>query len=114
PHSSQHDLTRASFFQVNRGWTEGAQQGVRYAVSYARRFAEQGDHEVSAVAMNAIIAINACYIEAKGKTFFSNQLLLDNPLTSDGFINDTLEHLRQTARIAVTRGDEQQIEQTLQ
>lgn len=114
PHSSQHDLTRASFFQVNRGWTEGAQQGVRYAVSYARRFAEQGDHEVSAVAMNAIIAINACYIEAKGKTFFSNQLLLDNPLTSDGFINGTLEHLRQTARIAVTRGDEQQIEQTLQ
>lgn len=113
PYSSQHDLTRAAYFQVNRGWTEGAQQGVRYAVSFARRYAEQGDHEVSAVAMNAIVAINAAYIEAKGKTFFVNQLMLDNPLTSDGFINDTLEHLRQTARISVTRGDEQQIEQTL-
>jgi len=113
PYSLQHDLTRTAFFQVNRGWTEGAQQGVRYAVSFARRYAEQGDHEVSAVAMNAIIAINATYIETKGKTFFAHQLLLDNPLTSEGFINDTLEHLRQTARIGVTRGDEQQIEQTL-
>ena len=112
-YSSQHDLARTAYFQVNRGWTAGAQQGVRYAVSFARRYAEQGDHEVSAVAMDAIIAINATYIETKGKTFFANQLMLDNPLTSDGFINDTLEHLRQTARIAVTRGDEQQIEQTL-
>ena len=113
PYSSQHDLARTAYFQVNRGWTEGAQQGVRYAVSFARRYAEQGDHEVSAVAMDAIIAINATYIETKGKTSFANQLMLDTPLTSDGFINDTLEHLRQTARIGVTRGDEQQIEQTL-
>ncbi|HEY9037658.1 MAG TPA: hypothetical protein VIN05_01760 [Roseovarius sp.] len=113
PHASQHDLTRTAYFQINRGWTDAAHQGVRYAVSFARRYAERGDHEVSAVAMNAIIAINSAYIETKGKTFFANQLMLDNPLTSDGFINDTLEHLRQSARIGVTRGDEQQIEQTL-
>ena len=63
--------------------------------------------------MNAIVAINAAYVEAKGKTFFANQLLLENPLTTDGFINDTLEHLRQMARIGISRGDEEQIEQTL-
>lgn len=113
PHSSQHDLTRTAYFQFNLGWTAGALQGVRYAVSFARRYAEQGDHEVSAIAMNAIIAINGAYIETKGKTFFANQPMFDNPFTSDAFINDTLEHLRQTARIGVTRGDEQQIEQTL-
>lgn len=113
PYSSRHDLARTAYFQINRGWTEGARQGVRYAVSFARRYAEQGDHEVSAVAANAIVAINAAYIETKGQTFFANQLMLDNPLTSDGFINDTLEHLRQSARIGVTRGDKQQIEQTL-
>ncbi len=113
PRSPQQDTTRTAYFQINPGWTEGAQQGVRYAVSFARRYAEEGDHEVSAVAMNAIIAINATYIETKGKTFFAEQLMLDNPLTSDGFINDTLEHMRQTARIGVARGDEPQIEQTL-
>lgn len=64
--------------------------------------------------MRAIVLINRSYIQAKGKTFFSNQLMVDNPYTTDGFINDTLEHLRQTARVAVARGDEQQIEQTLQ
>ena len=63
--------------------------------------------------MNAIIAINAAYVEAKGRTFFAYTFMLDNPLTTDNFINDTLEHLRQTSRIAISRGDEQQIEQTL-
>ncbi len=68
---------------------------------------------MSAAALNTIIGINAAYIRAKGITFFTQHLLLDNPLTTDGFINDTLEHLRQTSRIALTRGDEQQAEQVL-
>ena len=39
--------------------------------------------------------------------------MFEHPLTSDAFINDTLEHLRRSARIGISRGDEQQIEQTL-
>jgi hypothetical protein len=116
PHGSlgaTRDVPRLAYFRTNAHWTNGATQAVRYAVSLARRYAEQGDHEVNGAAMNAIIAINAAYVEAKGKTFFARQILLDNPLTSDSFINDTLEHLRQTARAAVARRDEQQIEQTL-
>jgi hypothetical protein len=113
PFAPKHDLARVAYFQANAHWTDGAKQAVRYAVSFARRYADQGDHEVSQAAMSAIVAINASYVEAKGKTFFANQILFDNPLTSDAFINDTLEHLRQTARIGISRGDEQQIEQTL-
>jgi hypothetical protein len=112
PSAPKHDLARITYFQANPGWTEGSKQAVRYAVSFARRYAEQGDHEVSAAAMNAIVAINAAYVEAKGRTFFAYQLMFENPLTSDNYINDTLEHLRQTSRIAISRGDEQQIEQT--
>ena len=108
-----HDIARLAYFRANPYWTDGARRAVRYAISLARRYAEQGDHEVSGAAMSAIISINAAYVQAKGKTFFTNQLLFDNPLTSDAFINDTLEHLRQTARVAVARRDEQQIEQTL-
>lgn len=109
----KHDLARLAYFRANAHWTDSSKLAVRYAVSFARRYAEQGDHDVSAAAFNAIIAINAAYVEAKGKTFFTYQIILDNPLTSDSFINDTLEHLRQTARIGISRGDEQQIEQTL-
>lgn len=109
----QPDLARTAFFQANPGWTAVALQAVRYAISFAQRYAEQGDHEVSATALNAVIAINSTYVEVKGRTFFAYQLMLDNPLTTDGFINDTLEHLRQTARIALARSDEQQLEQTL-
>jgi hypothetical protein len=113
PSQPNHDLARVAYFQLNAYWTDGARQAVRYCVSFARRYAEQGDHEVSGVAMGAIIAINSAYVQTKGKTFFTYQFMVENPLTSDGFINDTLEHLRQTALIGISRGDEQQIEQTL-
>jgi hypothetical protein len=113
PSYANRDLARVAYFQVNARWTDGAKQAIRYAVSFARRYAEQGDHEVSAAATKAIVAINAAYVEAKGQTFFAKVPLFPNPLTSDGFINDTLEHLRQTTRIGVSHGDEQLIEQTL-
>jgi hypothetical protein len=106
-------MTRVAFFQANPRWTEDVHQAIRYAVSFSRRYAEHGDHEVSAAAVNAIVEINAIYVNAKGRTFFSYHSMIENPLTTDSFINDTLEHLRQTSRIAISRGDEQQIQQTL-
>ena len=82
-------------------------------MSYARRYAKQGDHEVSAAALNTVVVVNRLYVKAKGKTFFSQVLILDNPLVNDGFINNTLELCRQHLRAGVSSGDEQQIELTL-
>lgn len=113
PGQSTHDLARTAYFRLNPGWTQGTDRAIRHAVSFARRYAEQGDYEVSAAALNAMVTINASYIEAKGKTFYANVLLVDNPFSTDGFINGTLECLRQNVRSGVARGDEQQIEQTL-
>lgn len=110
---STHDLPRLLFFQHNPHWTTGAQRAIQHAISFARRFAEQGDHEVSSAALSAVVKINQGYVEAKGKTFFAHHFMFDNPLSTDGFINDTLEHLRQNIRVGISRGDEQQIEQTL-
>lgn len=114
PSDSTHDLAHTTYFQINSHWTDGAKRAVRHAMSFARRYADQGDHEVSGSALNAVVVINAAYIEAKGKTFYANNPFVDNPLASDSFINDTLEHLRQNAQSAIARRDEQQIEQTLQ
>ena len=111
---STHDLTRVAYFQLNGHWTNEARVAITHAVSFARRYADQGDHEVSGAALAAIVHINASYIAAKGKTFFGHNVLLDNPISSDGLINDTLEHFRQLARIAVARRDERQIEQIFQ
>ena len=112
PLRSIHDLSRVTYFQLNPRWTVVAQKAILYSISFTRRYAEQGDHEVSRAALSAVVEINAAYVEAKGKTFFANVLMSDNPLTSDGFITDTLEHLRQNVQIGISRGDEQQIEQT--
>lgn len=114
PLDSTHDVARTVYFQLNAHWTQGAQRAVRHAMSFARRYAEQGDHEISGAALQVVVGINAAYIEAKGKTFYANNFLVENPLASDGFINDTLEHLRQNAQVAIARRDEEQIEQNLQ
>ncbi len=83
-------------------------------MSFTRRYAEQGDYEVSGAALNAVVSINAEYIKAKGKTFYADNPFVDNPFSNDSFINDTLECLRQTAQSGIARRDEQQIEQILQ
>ena len=111
---STHDAPRTVYFQINDYWTNGAARGVRHAMSFARRYAEQGDYEVSGTALTAVAAINASYIDAKGKTFYTNTALIDDPRSRDSFITDTLEHMRQSVQSGIVRRDEQQIEQTLQ
>jgi len=108
-----NDLSRPLFFKANPNWAIGVQNAVQYAMSFARRYAERDDHEVSGLALSAVVSINQQYIAAKGKAFFSNSPLIDNPLSTDGFINNTLEHLRQNIQIGIARHDEQQLEQTL-
>jgi hypothetical protein len=110
---SSHDLPRIAYFQFNPHWTTEAVKAVHYAISFARRYAERGDYEVSVIALNAIVIINEAYIQAKGKTFFSGNAFLSTGLETDGFINNTLEHLRQNIQVGISRHDEQQLEQTL-
>ena len=42
PIAPKPDFARTAYFQVNAMWTESAKQAVRYAMSFARRYAEQG------------------------------------------------------------------------
>ncbi|MBE9638284.1 hypothetical protein [Salipiger mangrovisoli] len=114
PEKHKFDTARLIFFQKNPSWTLEATKSVQYAVSFARRYAEQGDHEVSAAAINAILAINNAYISTKGRTFIASNPFADADLSTDAFINHTLECLRQTGHIAVARGDEQLTRQNLQ
>ncbi len=108
---STHDMARAAFFQANPEWTAASRRALAHAISFARRYAEQNDYDVSRRAIVAIGAINAKYAEVKGRTFFSHNPVFDNPLSRDGFITETLEHLRLFIQTALKRGDEEQIRQ---
>lgn len=109
----KRDVPRALFFRANAQWTGEADRVILQTISMARRFAEQGDYEISGAALSTVVGINQAYIAAKGRTFFPQVLLVDNPLTADGSLTNSLEHLRQLTRSGVSRGDERQIEQTL-
>lgn len=104
---------KAAFFQINSHWDQGARQAIQYANSYVRRFAEQGDFEVAEHAFRCIMLINAKYCATKHGTFIGSNLLFDSPGTTDGFINASLEDLRQTMRVALGKGDERLAEGTM-
>lgn len=106
-----HDLARLAFFQANPHWTRGSDEAISYAMSFARRYAEQGDLEVAGAALNAVVTINAEYVVAKGKTFFAPNPIFDIPQATDTFINQTLERLRQAAQAATSRAEEEPLRQ---
>jgi len=110
---SNHDWEKFAYFTQFPDWASMAHRSVAHCIVYARRYAEQGDHEVSNIALQSILLINKAYIEAKGKTFFSQNAFGDSPLSGDALINDTLEHMRRNIQTGIARADEEQIEQSL-
>lgn len=111
---SQFDSARMTYFQLNRHWTQRGLQAISHAISYAQRYSEHRDYSVAKTSLDVIVAINSIYIKAKGKTFFANSLIIDNPLVTDILINQTLEQLRQSFQVARARRDETAIEQIFQ
>jgi len=110
-----HDLDqkRVDFFSANSHWTDGTRLRINHAMSYARRYAEQGDYEVSQAALETAVALNHAYIKMRGRTFYGNYPFVINARAVDCVINDTLEFMRQNIQAGIIRFDEQQIEQTL-
>jgi hypothetical protein len=105
-YSSTHDMARLLYYKVNLGWHAPVLKAILHCINYSRRYAEQGDHEVSSHSLRSLVLINAAYIQHKGKTFFADNPLISNPESSDPVFSETLEHLRQNAEIAASRGDE--------
>lgn len=67
----QQDLPRALFFRVHPHWDNVPKRALIYTISFARRYAEQGEYEISGGAISTLVGINAAYVETSGKTFFS-------------------------------------------
>lgn len=102
-----------TFFKTNDSWSVLAKQAINYAVSYAKRFAEQGDYEVTDDAFKCMMLINGSYCAAKHGTFVASNPFFETPGVTDGFINTSLEQLRQTMQVALARGDERLAGSTL-
>ena len=107
----QFDAPRATVLEANRGWDRVLRNAISHAISYARRAGEDRDTEVSGSALSTIVALNLVYIRVKGRTFHANVPLFADSLSTDGFINESLEGLRRLREAAIARKDEQQAEQ---
>jgi len=102
-----------SFFTNNAEWSNSSFQAINYAISYAKKFAEQGDYEVTECSFKSIILINATYCAVKNGTFIGSNVFIDVPGTTDSFINTSLELLRQSMQTSLSKGDEKLAESTL-
>ena len=105
------DAARRAIFDASPRWDQFLRETIEQAVAFARRAGVQGDLEISVAALNAAVILNRRYVQVKGRTFFANNVLIDNPLVSDPTINATLEALRRLREIALARSDEPQLEQ---
>ena len=105
------DSPRQAIFIASPQWDQLLRNSIGHAVSFARRAGEQSDLEISGTALTTVISLNRRYVQIKGRTFFANNILIDNPLVTDGTINGTLEALRRLQEIALSRKDEPQLEQ---
>lgn len=104
-HSSL-DIPRLQLFHKFPYWTQEAEEALFFASNLASHYAGKGDFGVVNASYSAVLAIHACYLKAKGKTFVAANGFLDSPLVGDVLINATLESLRQTHRVAITQGNE--------
>lgn len=107
------DVKRIIFLKNNHGWETTAVQAINYCISYAKRYAELGDYDVSDYSFDRIMYINAKYCSVKRGTYIEDNPLLNIVDNSDTFINLSLEHLRQTMQTALARGDEKLASSTL-
>lgn len=111
---STHDIKRTVYMRLNPYGRRSAKNAIDHALSFAHRYAERGDYVVSAHAMQVIGMINKLYVQHKGKTFYSDHPWLENPFSSDDLVTHSLESLRRSLIVALSRKDEQQVIQILQ
>ncbi len=109
----QPDWPRHTLLQANARWAGEIRKSVAHAVSFTRRAADRGDIDTAGMALTTVVSLNADYIAVKGRTFFSENPLMPTGMSTDGFINDTLENLKRLVREATTRNDERTVEQVL-
>ena len=110
---ANRDIARASFFRLHPHWERDAREASSHVLAFARRYAEQGEYDVSGIALNGLVGINSRYIAARGETFFPSNPFFTNPLSAEAFISDTLEKLRRLAISAQGRSDEEQFIQVM-
>lgn len=111
---STHDIKKTVYMQLNPHGKHSAKNAIDHAFSFARRYAERGDYVVSAHALQVIGIINQLYVQHKGKTFYSDHPWFENPFSSDDLVTHSLESLRRSMIVALSRKDEQQVIQILQ
>ena len=82
-------------------------------MTYARTYAKTGDSQIVGTALYTVTKINDAYINAKGRTFYSHNELVNDNRSSDRIVSHTLEAYRQSIRNAVRSNDETEITQLL-
>ena len=107
------DTGRAAFLLQNAWGSDVAQQGIDHCIAVNGKSASQGDYQVAGDALTALVNINVLYVQAKGRTFFSENGIFDVPFSTDAIVMHSLEQLKRQFRAGLGRRDEQHVNMIL-
>lgn len=105
------DYAKRTFFDLNSHWTNSLTGALRHCAAFARSYSESGDYAVSKSAFQYMISLNKAYIDAKQNTFIAYSAFFDRGNSSDVVVQETLEQIRQLHASALSKRDEQLLEQ---
>lgn len=103
----EFDNKKLTYLALFPNWSKPTLDAIKHCILLAKTYRTKGDVEVSQRALSSIVHINIDYIKMKGKTFFTLEPFIDNPLSSDPIISYTLEEIRQNINVGITENDEQ-------
>lgn len=90
-------------------------ESLRHLFYIAQRYAHCGDIDISKYALNnTLIKMNELYIREKAGAFYADTLFAKNPLSSDEYLNETIEKLKQMFDGALARNEDDFAIQSLQ
>lgn len=95
-------------------WTFKVDKAIQNAMTYARRYSDKGEYDISSEALKTIVKLNSGYIFAHlpdnngMSTYLSNIEVNDDPI-----ILGTLEKLRLHTKLGINKQDETQVLQSI-
>lgn len=107
------DAERFAFLEQNKGWEATASRALAYAIQVSRKHYEIGDAEVGSSALKAVIRLNEVYAGVRIGALLPYFAFDSDARSVDAFFVESLEHLRRNSQIALARGDELQLQETL-
>ena len=107
---SNFDAVKSVYWLRHPHWVHELERALHNFTALAGTYANNGDHQISGQAINAIPELLKAYIQTRRGTFFPENPIYQTGNSTDAFINKVLENLKIQFEMSLKRDDEEHCE----